>query len=331
MKLAQVVKQEIPILEYAVSKGLTPVRVGAGEYSLAEHDSVRIDTDQNLCFRHATGEGGSIIDFVMMLEHIDGNWCDKHKALGILRDYLHRTKPYMIPELDGARPKQSATSEIEKKELVLPERVKGRFNRVFAYLSQQRCIDPGIISDFMHNNRLYEDINHNCIFVGYDQDNTAAYAMRRGTLTDRAYKGDVAGSRKEVGFYVDNGSMDLFVTEGVIDAMSIMTLLKSNGMDYGKYNYLSLGGTASKALLYHLPESGIDRIFLALDNDAAGRDGKAHIREALQKVGYTGKVIDKTPLNKDFNEDLQHIVSRSAGRTQEQAGASQSKKQHMER
>lgn len=301
MQIAEAVKHDISIIDYAKHRGFNVKRVGSSKYTLEEHDSVRIDPECNLFYRHSTGQGGSIIDFEMMVDNVD-----EHKALSILRGYLLNRKPYLLNELGKPRAAPKPPVQ-EKRELVLPEAAKGRFNRVYAYLSKTRCIDPEIITDMIHRNQLYEDSRHNCVFVGYDKNNKAAYANIRGTLTEKSYKGDAAGSNKEVGLYINNSAASVFVTEAAVDSISIMTLLKMNGRDYKKYNYLSLGGTSGKSLLYHLQGSKISRIYLALDSDAAGRKGREGIRTALQKAGFKGAVIDKLPVNKDFNEDLQHI------------------------
>lgn len=304
MKIAEVAKRDIPILDYARYRGFTPERVGQDYYTLAEHDSIRICESQNLFFRWSTGQGGSIIDFEMMLDHVD-----EHDALSKLRDYLQDRKPYVLNDISRPRAAPRPPAQVqEKKELVLPEAAKGRFNRVYAYLNKTRGIDPEIIGHMIKRNQLYEDYRHNCVFVGYDKDNKTAYANIRGTLTEKGYKGDAQGSNKEVGLYINNSSTSLFVTEAPIDSLSIMTMLKLNGRDYKKYDYLALGGISSKSLLYHLQGSDIKCIFLALDHDEAGQQGRENIRAALQKAGYKGKVIDKLPVAKDFNEDLQHIL-----------------------
>ena len=302
MKIAQVVKHEIPILEDARACGFTPRKVGAGEYTLEEHDSIRIDAENNLFYRHSTGQGGSIIDFAMMIDQ-----SDQHHALSRLREYLLSRKPYLSQQF--ARPRAAPQPPPEKVPLQLPEAAHGKFNRVFAYLSKTRGIDPGIVSEMIRRNQLYEDYRHNCVFVGYDRDNKPGYASIRGTLTDKGYKGEAHGSSKDVGWFVDNRSASLFVSEAAIDAMSLMTLLKRNGRDWTKYSYLSLGGTSSRALLHHLEGSPVRRIYLALDNDPAGLLGREHIRAALEKAGFQGRIEDKLPYYKDFNEDLQHILA----------------------
>ena len=297
MQIAQAAKRDIPITEYAQERGYTVKRVGANEYTLSEHDSIRINTEQNVFFRHSTGQCGSIIDFVMMIDNVSEN-----KALSTLRDYLKGNKPTLLNDLYNTRESPPAAPP-QKKELVLPEPAKGRFSRIYAYLSKSRGIDKEIITDMIHRSQLYEDVNHNCVFVGYDRDNKAAYANIRGTLTDKSYKGEASGSNKEVGLYIKNSSASLFITEAAIDAMSIATMLKLYDRDYKKYDYLSLGGTSCKALLSNLsPE--IKRIYLALDNDPPGRKGRQGIVKALNSHGYAGKIIDKPPVNKDYNDDL---------------------------
>lgn len=144
MKIAEVVKQDISILEYAQYKGYEIKRVGNDEYTLKEHDSIRIDSARNLCYRHTTGEGGSVIDFEMMLEQVDVN-----KALSNLREYLLGRKPYLEAQLRESAATTAPTRNDDAKRkggLLLPEAVPGRYNRVFAYLNKTRGIDKEIIS-----------------------------------------------------------------------------------------------------------------------------------------------------------------------------------------
>lgn len=314
MKLAQLVKREIPILEYAQYRGLTPKQVGLSEYTVKEHDSLRINNADNTCYRHATGEGGSIIDFVMILEHIDGNWCDDRRALSILRDYLRNRKPYL--SVSTASTKENALPPV-KKPFTLPPATKGRYNRVFAYLCKTRGIDKEVVAEFIHQNMLYEDTFHNCVFVGYDRDNNPAYATKRGTLTGKAFKGEVEGSQK-IGIYIDNGSPKLWIDEAIIDCMSVMTLLRLNGLDYKAYNYLSLGCLSDRALQYWLPIIHVQTLIWGLDNDcnavnkSTGLPAPNHgqIKAALYKEKYAAlgfHSIIKTPTLKDFNADLLHI------------------------
>lgn len=305
MEIAQAVKKSISIIDYARMRGFTVKRVGTNEYTLAEHDSVRINSEKNVFFRHSTGQCGSIIDFEMMIDGVNVS-----RALSILRGYLQGRDLSAINSKSKIR--ASPPAQEEHKELVLPPPTKGRFSRVYAYLVKSRGIDREIINDMIQRKQLYEDINHNCVFVGYDKNGKAAYANIRGTLTDKGYKGEAKGSDKQVGFYIKNGSSSLFVTEAAIDALSIATMLKLYGKDYKKFDYLSLGGTSSNALIYNLNHNPkLNCIYLALDNDSAGQKGRQGIIKALSEAGYQGKVIDKPPVCKDYNDDLRVFLSKS--------------------
>lgn len=66
--LTMAIKENINILEYGKNAGLTPLKLGSN-YTFKEMDSVRIDPYKNIYYRHSTGEGGSIIDFVMHTEN----------------------------------------------------------------------------------------------------------------------------------------------------------------------------------------------------------------------------------------------------------------------
>ena len=142
-------------------------------------------------------------------------------------------------------------------------------------------------------------------------DDGPAYAMQRGTLQEKRFVGEVAGSDKRYSFAVPTTPGDsptLCVFESSIDALSYLTLLKQRGKDWRKANTLSLGGVGKKdqqlppALSRYLKDAPhISRIVLCLDNDASGREAAAVLKELLE--GY--EVIDRPPARgKDYNDLL---------------------------
>ena len=297
--VSDAIKNEISILDYAQKYGYTPVRAGR-QYSLREHDSVRIDPERNIFYRHSTGKGGSVIDFAMFIHNVD-----TVQAISMLRkelDPASMRRSYPKKEL-VAKPKELLGP------LELPEQIQGRFTRVAAYLHKSRGIDNAIINDMISRKQLYEDTFHNCVFVGFDARNTPAFGCARGTSTyrEKPFRRDYENSRKEVGFYVNNNASRLFVCEAPIDALSLMTLLKKNKMDYKKYDYLAVSGVCYDTLPYHLariPPGQLKTIYLATDNDTKGEQARKAYRAQLQELGYQGKIIDKIPVNKDWNVDL---------------------------
>lgn len=317
--LSNAIKENISILDYARQMGYTPERCG-NQYALKEHDSVRINPDRNIYYRHSTERGGSIIDFVMEFEGLS-----QDEAIRKLRGMLTPANRTVMP----SRAEPQKQPEPHKK-VQLPKAFNGRFSRVYAYLTKTRCIDSEIVNAMVKRKALYEDERHNCVFVGYNEKNEAAYGCVRGTntQTDKPYRGDCTGSDKTVGWYIDNKANTLIITEAPIDAMSFMSLLKLHGKDYRAYNYLALGGVAANALERLFAEGKnrqISRIYLATDNDDAGNAARTKLRKALEACKYNGKVIDKKPLAKDWNDDLKSL-KQSRDKKQEQQ-----KSKHQER
>ena len=294
--LTDAIKENISILDYAQQIGLTPKKFGH-QYTLVEHDSVRIDPESRVFYRHSNQHGGSVIDFSMEFEELT-----KDEAIRKLRGYLSPSN------LARAEPVVREVWLPKEKHLELPKQVEGKFSRVFAYLTKSRDIDPGIVSELIKRKNLYEDEHHNCTFVGYDEKKKAAFACVRGTLTntDKPYRGDCPGSDKAVGWYINNKARALVITEAPIDAMSFMSMLKLSGFDHHKFNFLALGGTATLAVerILEKGDHGIQKVYLATDNDKAGNEARSELRALFNRFKFQGKVIDKVPIAKDWNDDL---------------------------
>lgn len=297
--LTQSIKSNIPITDYAQRLGFTITKAG-NQFSLKEHDSVRINPEQNTFYRHATQRGGSVIDFCMEFQGKN-----QSQAISELRGMLNLYAVKDAPQQTSLTPRPA-----EQRILELPQQVKGRFSRVFAYLTKSRMIDGKVVSDLCKRQLLYEDERHNCVFVGRDKEGVPAYGAVRGTNSEVAYRGDCKGSRKAVGWYVNNQAATLFVCEAPIDAMSIMTLCQRNALNPQRFDFLALGGVSDAAVTYHLTGEGgkrISTIYLATDNDEAGNKARSALRKTLIERGFKGKILDKPPLRKDWNEDLKAL------------------------
>ncbi len=298
------IKHEISIMDYAQQCGYTVTKAGK-QYSLREHDSVRIDPDRNIFYRHSTGQNGSVIDFAMWIHGVD-----QAKAISMLRGELPAgsiRKEY--PTTLFTQQQKKPTGPVKLPPKAQAQGKKHPYSRVYAYLNKSRGIDPAIITDMVNRKQLYEDDHHNCVFVGFDKDSNPAFACARGTSTYREtpFRRDMENSRKEVAFYVDNQASRLFICEAPIDAMSLMTMLKMNKIDYRKFDYLAVSGMCYDTLPYHLERLGMQQlktIYLAPDNDEKGEKIRRGYRQQLEQLGFPGKVIDKIPLSKDWNQDL---------------------------
>lgn len=303
IKLSDAIKQNISILDYAQQAGYTPVRVNTNRYILKEHDSLVIKPQNNLFFWNSQNKSGSVIDFAQALKGISKSEA-YDELTAMLNNPAYKSKHEFT--LDHIKEKPTQPNKLE-----FPPATNGKFNRMYAYLLKTRGIEKAVIDNLVNRKLLYEDERHNVTFVGYDYDGTAKYGFKRGTATTATpYKRELAGSNelnKQIGWFINNNSNKLFVNEACIDSMSIMSILHRSGVDFNKYSYLPLGGTYINCLKYHLiqPQNAhINCIYLATDNDEAGANCRSKIKKMLKSIGFKGKVIEKVPCGKDWNDDL---------------------------
>ncbi len=166
-----------------------------------------------------------------------------------------------------------------------------------------------VVSGSLYKRKMiYQDEKGNISFVGYNKENKADFVFQRGTNTNKPFKKVVSGSSFETAFFVDNNSYSIFITEAIIDNMSIMTMLLHNNIDFTNYNYLSLCGTCTKSINTYIKDNEkISTVYICVDNDNAGENLREKIDKMLKDIGFKGDVIHKRPINKDFNEDLQKL------------------------
>lgn len=295
----------IKIVDYATEIGFSIVRKGK-YFSLKEHDSVIIDSDKN-CFwqnskagnGHSVGRGGSVIDFAVQFTN--------QSEAEILRDFRNRVQNLSFSMKQHISVKEK---EEQKKELVLPKRADN-MKRVYAYLLKTRFLGQDIVQDFVNNKMLYEEKNnHNCVFVSFEEG-IPVFASKRGTYTEKRFVGDVENCDYEKGFYINNKSNSLIIAESVIDAMSIMSILKAQGIDYKAYDYMPLSGaTKFEALGYQLLKNPKENILLALDNDQGGRENSDIIKKMIDEMQVSVFVSEHFPSAKDWNAELQEAVKK---------------------
>lgn len=294
----------IRITDYAAYLGYQIVRKGR-YYSLKEHDSVIIDPAKNCYWRNSVsgsgssiGAGGTVIDFAMTFQHLD--YADAVKRLAEYAN-INAIDLFSMPA-ERKSPEPEKTQSADR--LILPEQGEN-MHRVFAYLTKTRYIEPEIVQDFVRNKWLYQDQRGNCVFVS-SENSTQVFACIRGTNTYKRFMGDVRGCDYGKGFFIDHNSGRVVISESVIDAMSVMSAMKQNGIDYRNYDYLPLAGaTKHDAVRYQIQQHNVKQIYLALDNDPAGRENASLIKDIVS-AEFPGIEIHETlPRSKDWNQDLQ--------------------------
>lgn len=295
-------KRDVLITEYAENVlGLNLVAKGRNIISTTEHDSLMIYTDKNDFYRWSSAKGGNIIDFVMHMQDVDFK-----EALKLVKNYYYEYEPGVQNYAPSSGRKKNIVDPME-----LPEPAENN-KKVISYLTKTRALPVGIVNDFIERGMLYQDKQDNCVFVG-KLDDVPLYASRRGAKKSSNFKMDVASSIAEVGVFYDNKGSSLILTEGVIDAMSIMTL-KSTSKNY---DYLSTNGVAKakQVLRFHMIKRDAleryERVIIAFDNDKAGEEATNELIDFIN-TEYPGIEVNHAyPESKDWNEELMNMVNMS--------------------
>ena len=285
-------------------------RCGPHEYCTRTHDSLKIS---------------------------HGKWCWNSRGIGgrTALDYLIKVRGMdfvgAVEALCGYRapPPQERPAPKPPKPFKLPE--ASRFpSMMLAYL-QSRGIHPDLISACIKNGSLYESRRYqNCVFVGRDTEGRARFACLRGTRDN--FRIDVESSDKRYNFSLpaaDPKCPRLAVAESPIDALSLATLVKLSGDDWQSSHYISLGGTAPRAMLQFLHDHPhVTQVSLCLDNDKAGMVGMERLENAIREdpeLSQRVTLIYRNPPpaehGKDYNEFLCAHVQAAQQQLRQREGA----------
>lgn len=297
------VKERVSVVDYASYLGFSPKRVGNKYYTLKEHDSVRINTNNNTWKQYSTGKFGSVIDFGVVF-----GGKSTAESLNTLKELAGISKDGVIKDI--YKDKEPVKKEKEEEIIFKLPKKDNTYKNVFAYLIKSRGIDKDIVSEFIANKMLYQDTRKNCVFVSPNIEN-AKFASIRGTNTKTRFTGDISGSCYKEMFFVDRNSDKLVICESVIDAMSRMSINKMRGIE-NKEDYLVLAGAwkYEEALDYRLNNKEYKEIRISLDSDNAGIKGSDKIYELLDEKGYKGiKKIERLK-SKDWNEALIKLIEK---------------------
>ena len=272
------------------------VRISSAVYSIRSHDSLKISNGK--WFQWSTGVGGvSALDYLVKVQGMDF----VSAVLRVLEctRYATPTKTYT--------PKRAKPTDF-----VLPAPYENN-DRVAAYLTG-RGLSKDLLNMYFNMGLVYEDRQHNCVFVGFDKDTVPRYAMLRSSDPSSTFLREVEGSDKRYSFSAPHsGSKTLFVFESAIDCLSFIELQRMENPLRKPDNYLSLSGVYRPrngeaadlpATLneYLLRNGGIRHIALCLDNDNAGVKAAMAICAAMPDK-YTAELLPPQS-GKDYNEQL---------------------------
>lgn len=289
----------IDIMDYAIKKGLELNKVGRDSYHVKGFGGLYINPNSNKWNCFSQDKGGGPIQLSMLIEN--NTWVEAVKEL--LGDKYESLLDYM---------RKNKNSEIKKKErdeFILPEK-NNTYKHVIAYLIKTRNINKHIVYQLIKDQKLYEDNKRNCVFVGYDRNNNPRYANFRSTNPNITFKGEVKNSDKAYSFSIKGTTNKLYIFESPIEAISYLTILELNNIIDFKDHIVSLGGVSDRALEQYLKDNqNIKGIVCCLNNDKAGIEATRRIKNTY-KLKYN--VIERYPVKKDYNEDLNNLINDKA-------------------
>lgn len=286
---------QVELMDYLISNGYNIKKVGTNEYTLEEHDSMRINPLKNNFFWNSRNVGGSTIQF---LQYYEGkSFVDAVKILsGEQVSTTITNRPQYTPKIE------------EKGELILPEKNEDN-KRAISYLTNTRKLDFEIVNSLIKSGNIYESKDkHNVVFLGKDSENNVKYAMQRSTLTESNYKGDCKNSDKDYGFRINSQSScdKVCVFESAIDLITHATISKHLGKNWKDINRVSLGCLSFKSMDSFLKDNtNIKEINLFLDNDESGQENAQKFYNQY-KDDYKINIIQVK--SKDLNQTWQDYL-----------------------
>lgn len=304
--------KNVPIIDYASRIGLHVVGLHSPKYAtLKEHDSVRIDMQKNCFWRNSNNHSGSIVDFAMEFSNCSSSKEAIYEIAGMYgiereKEYTPTySKPTVATDSSSRPPRKAGEVEYPQK--------AGSSSKAWNYLLNDRKIERSVLYYFRSHGMFYQDTHNNCVFK------TDKFACMRST-GGKKFAIDAKGCDYNEGFFF-KGNADahkMYVCEGVIDIMSVMSMKCKQNERYTECAYLGLSGVGKHdSIYYHLDNDlNIDTVSLCFDNDEAGRDTYKQVSEKLANSYPHIKVeTNFAPTGKDWNE---HLINISATKEEKQ-------------
>ena len=286
---------------FSYLKSTSPMELvpcGGQEFCTREHDSLKISNGKWYWWSHGIG-GASALDYLIKVKGLD--------FISAVKAVVNEEKiPLDVP-----------VSEKKVKKIYLPS-YTFECKKVRDYLTN-RGIDSEILDDFIREKHIAESImTGSALFFGRDDDGKIRQCSERAT-DGTTTKKDSYGSDRSY-FFLSKAEKEcpsVSVFESAIDLLSFATLFKMRGIDYKKFNLMSLSGIyfpAKDETKVKIPTSlgrfldehkETKTVYLHLDSDYAGQRGAEGIVKFL-KDKYDVKYYPPK-FGKDFNDYLMHI------------------------
>ncbi len=274
--------KEIKIISYLNSLGIKPESIKNHNYwyksMIRNHElkaSFKVDTIQNCWYDHGLGQGGNILDLVMLMFNISSI----SEALNILDKKIY---PFSFH-------KQKVTKKgIEQPRIKYVKKLTNKL--LLEYTKNERLINNALIRRYCYE--VYYTADNNSYFAIGFKNNLGGYELR-----NKYWKGCIG--KKSVTL-INNNSSTCYVFEGFMDFLSFIQLFPNKER---QHDFLILNSTSNV-------KDGIDitqnykSVKTFLDNDKSGQLTSQIIQQNISS--YTNCSHYFLP-HKDINEYLQNI------------------------
>ncbi|MDO4301902.1 MAG: DUF3991 domain-containing protein [Clostridia bacterium] len=257
------------LVDFLQSNGENLKRVGNGEYTMDNHDSMRISESRGF-YWNSQNISGNAVDFCV--KYYDMPFQEAVSRLLAFNGYrkdIEYNRPIAVNRNVKEEVRQDLTKEDSPSD-PLPNELDTRTNRVYAYLTKTRGIDGDIVNRLINEGKIAQDTKGNAVFKIFDLENpdVLSGAEITGTLTDKRYK--QVTERNGNGFTINpTGEQPegAIFFESAIDLLSFYNLRKD-----AKILLVSMAGLKDKVLLKTMKDYNLEPRFcyISSDNDEAG-------------------------------------------------------------
>lgn len=253
-----------------------------------EHPSTILDLSKNIVYQNKyTGQTMNVFEFMKEFANISDI-----EAIDTIIEYYIDRDPERL-ELYQYNPIENKTYISHGLSLPQPN---NHDDIVKSFLIETLRISEKVVEDLKERNMLYEDVDHNCVFISCNANGVEKYGCKIDTNPKIKYQEDCLGSMKKVGYFIESETVttQLVVTENIIDAISYLSL---NSQNKGTH-VLGCSGAATmtQTFLYNYETQNIlndiDEIIIITNNDAAGRFAKSSLKNLIQEKQLNIKITD---------------------------------------
>lgn len=302
------------LVDFLSHRGEKLHRVGNSEYTMSEHDSMRINGSQ--FYWNSQKQGGNALDFCMVYYNMSFQEAVSELLSfnGIAKNEINYSAPNVNTTIDT-----EIKTEVEEVIKPIPNELTSQTNRIYAYLTQTRGIDKDIVSSLIESKKIAQDIKGNLIFKIFDKSNILTGAEITGTLTNRRYK--QITEKNGNGFVLNPNVSDKPTTamffESAVDLLSFYTIYPNT-----KALLVSMAGLKDKVIEKIVKDYELEytNCIISSDNDEAGRNFAYKVKEKYNLKTYFVSNDPKcvNSRTKDWNDFLIYLKNNNLIKKQEE-------------